>query len=203
MNYLDFRKKLFDLACFSTDQIFAWQPNFDRTNLVRWLKKGLLIRLRQRWYCFPEYLEKADFAYYFANKIYSPSYISLHTALAFHGMIPESVVQITSVTSLKTNQFSNSFGEYAYKSIKPQLMFGYDLKPMSDGRVLKIASPEKAILDLLYLYPEYNTIQALIDLRMDEDFMAESLNKGILHEFSAKFNSKVMTQRTGQLLNTF
>ena len=203
MNYLDFRKKLFDLACFSTDQVFAWQPGFDRTNLGRWLKTGLLIRLRQRWYCFPEYLEKADFAYYFANKIYSPSYISLHTALAFHGMIPESVVQITSVTSLKTKQFTNSFGEYAYKSIKPQLMFGYDLKPMSDGRVLKIASPEKAILDLLYLYPEYNTVQALSDLRLDEDFMAESINKEILREFSAKFNSKVMTERTGQLLNTF
>jgi len=203
MNYLDFRKKLFDLGCFSTDQVFAWQPGFDRTNLGRWLKKGLLIRLRQRWYCFPEYLEKADFAYYFANKIYSPSYISLHTALAFHGMIPESVVQITSVTSLKTNQFSNSFGEYSYKSIKPQLMFGFDLKPMPDGRVLKIASPEKAILDLLYLYPEYNTVQALNDLRLDEDFMAETINKEMLLDYSAKFNSKVMSKRTDQLLNTF
>jgi predicted transcriptional regulator of viral defense system len=203
MNYLDFRKKLFDLGCFSTDQVFAWQPGFDRTNLGRWLKKGLLIRLRQRWYCFPEYLEKADFAYYFANRIYSPSYISLHTALAFHGMIPESVVQITSVTSLKTNQFSNSFGEYSYKSIKPQLMFGFDLKPMPDGRVLKIASPEKAILDLLYLYPEYNTIQALSDLRLDEDFMAETINKEMLLDYSAKFKSKVMSKRTDQLLNTF
>ena len=102
MNYIHFRQSWFDFACFNTNQIYAWRPNFDRNNLARWLKKGLLIRLRQGFYTFPDYMNKPDFIYYFANQIYKPSYISLHTALSFYEVIPEMVVQFTSITSLKT-----------------------------------------------------------------------------------------------------
>ncbi|MDR0832863.1 MAG: hypothetical protein LBN93_01535, partial [Candidatus Symbiothrix sp.] len=171
MHYFEFRQQLFDLACFNINQLYAWQPNFDRNNLTRWVKKGYLIRLRQGHFAFAEYKGKADYALYFANRIYRPSYVSLHTALSFYGMIPESVVQITSVTSLKTADFSNDFGEYSYKSVLEKLMFGYDLKPMLDNRTLQLASPEKALLDLLYLYPFYNNEQELEELRLDEDFL--------------------------------
>ncbi len=54
-------------------------------------------------------------------------------------MIPEAVLQITSVTSLKTAGFSNDFGDYSYKSVKEDLMFGYNLKPFADGRTLQLA----------------------------------------------------------------
>ena len=133
MNYFEFKNKLFDLACFSIDQVYAWQPGFDRNNLSRWTDKGMLIRLKQGYYTFPEYKEKPDYAFYFANRIYRPSYISLHTALSFYGMIPESVVQITSITTLKTASFNNTFAQYTYKSIINDLMFGYDVKTMAEG----------------------------------------------------------------------
>jgi predicted transcriptional regulator of viral defense system len=110
MNYLDFRNQMFDLACFNTEQVYAWEPSFDRNNLWRWTQKGLLIRLRQGWFTFPEYKSKPEYAWYFANRIYNPSYISLHTALSYYSIIPEAVVQITSVTPLKTAFFSNVIG---------------------------------------------------------------------------------------------
>ena len=152
MNYLEFRKRFFDLAIINNNQIYAWHAGFDRNNLTRWQKKGLLIKLRQGYYTFPEYLQSTDNAYYFANHMYSPSYISLHSALAFYGIIPEAVIQITSVSTLKTARFKNDLGEYTYKNIKESLFFGYDLKKMPDDRVVLLAFPEKAILDLLYLY---------------------------------------------------
>ena len=114
MNWIEFKHKMFDLVCFSIHQVYAWRPGFDRNNLVRWTQKGYLVHLRRGWYAFPEYREKPDFAEYIAVKIYNPSYISLHSALAFYGLIPESVVQITRVTSLKTAFFTNDFGEYSY-----------------------------------------------------------------------------------------
>jgi predicted transcriptional regulator of viral defense system len=203
MNFLEFRNKMFDLACFNIDQVYAWQPDFDRNNLSRWTKKGLLVKLRQGFFTFPEYKEKRDYAYYFANRIYRPSYVSLHTALAFYGMIPETVVQITSVTSLKTASFKNEFGEYIYKSVNKNLMFGYDLKPIEGGRTLQFAKPEKALLDLLYLYPEYNSKQDLLDLRLDEDFLHEKLNKSLLMEFQAKFNSKTVERRIKLFLSAY
>ena len=123
---------MYPLACFNVNQVYAWDPGFNRNNLPRWVAKGLLIRLRQGLYTFPEYKGKADFPYYFANRMYNPSYISIHTALAFYGIIPETVVQITSITSLKTAFFSNPFGDYSYKTVQDDLMFGYDLRPVND-----------------------------------------------------------------------
>jgi hypothetical protein len=48
MTFLEFKDKMFDLACFNIYQINAWQPDFDRNNLTRWIKKGYLIRLRKQ-----------------------------------------------------------------------------------------------------------------------------------------------------------
>ena len=199
MNYLEFKEKMFDLVCFSNDQVYSWQPGFDRNNLSRWIKKGLLIRLRQGYFTYPEYKGKPDYPWYFANRMYRPSYISLHSALSFHGIIPESVIQITSVTSLKTAYFVNLFGEFSYKTIKKELMYGYDLKTMSDGRTLQIADPEKALSDMLYLYPEYSTTQDMLDLRLDEEYLQNDLKKNLLQEYISQFKSKTLEKRVNQL----
>jgi len=203
MNYFEFRTKLFNVACFNIDQVYAWQPGFDRNNLSRWANTGRLIRLRQGYFTFPEYKGMPDYALFFGNRIYRPSYISLHTALSFYGMIPESVVDITSVTTLKTRAFTNSIGEYAYRSVKSDLMFGYVLKPLSGGMALQLASPEKALLDLLYLFPEYKSDRDMADLRLDEDFLMNDLNKELLHEYNLRFKSKALDHRVNLLLKTY
>jgi predicted transcriptional regulator of viral defense system len=203
MSYLEFRNKMFDSGCFSINQVYAWQPNFDRNNFVRWTQKGLLVRLRQGYYTFQEYKSKPDFTLYFANRIYRPSYVSLHTALAFYGMIPEAVVQTTSVCSLKTAEFNNDFGTFSYNSVREELMFGYNLKPLADGRTVLLASPEKALLDLLYLYPFYNTANELEELRIDEDYMRNELNRKLMQSFALKFKNKALQQRMDLLLSIY
>lgn len=195
MNYLEFKNRMFDLACFNTHQVYVWNPDFDRNNFVRWVKKGLLVRLRQGYYTFPEYKNKPDFTLFFANRIYRPSYISLHTALAFYGIIPEAVVQITSVTSLKTASFQNEFGEYEYKSIREELMFGYDFKTIANGQSIKLARPEKAVLDLLYLYPFYNSEKEMEELRLDEDFLQDEFDLQRLEDYQSEFKSKALQKR--------
>jgi hypothetical protein len=45
-------------------------------------------------------------------------------------------------------------------------MFGYELKK-SDGQVsfvIQMATPEKVIIDLLHLYPEYSTAEDMLNL---------------------------------------
>ena len=195
MNYLEFKNRMFDLACFNTHQVYTWNPDFDRNNFVRWVKKGLLVRLRQGYYTFPEYKNKPDFTLFFANRIYRPSYISLHTALAFYGIIPEAVVQITSVTSLKTASFQNEFGEYEYKSIREELMFGYDFKTIANGQSIKLSRPEKALLDLLYLYPFYNSEKEVEELRLDENFLQDEFDLQRLEDYQSEFKSKALQKR--------
>ena len=195
MNFQEFRNKWFDLGCVSSYQVYTWLPDFDKNNMGRWAKKGLLLKLRNGYYTFPEYKTKSGFAWYIANRIYRPSYVSLHSALAFYGMIPESVVQITSVTSMKTSSFSNAIGEFSYKTVKPGLMFGYDIKPITEGHSFLLAKPEKALIDLLYLYPFYNTKSEMEELRLDMDFIHNDLNIGLIKEYSRQISCNALEKR--------
>lgn len=203
VNYQVFRNQFFEAGCFNINQVYSWRPGFDKNNIGRWVKKGLLIKLRNSYYAFPEFLNVANSSLYVANYIYKPSYISLHTALAFYGMIPESVMQITSITSLKTAGFNNNFGEFSFKNILPACMFGYDAKPFSDGKTILIASPEKAIIDLLYLYPFYNSVDELAELRLDEDFMRDELNIDLLKSYTHRIKNKELNKRLNILLETY
>lgn len=203
MNYIEFYRQWRELGCFSTQQLSAWTPRFNRVNLHSWVKKGFITKLRNGWYAFTERISEPDFSQYIANRIYSPSYISLHTALAHYGIIPEAVIKITSVTTLKPTEFSNAFGEYTYQSVKKQLMFGYEPKIMSNGRSIMFATPEKALLDLLYLYPFYNTTADMLNLRLDEDYMQEDFNKQLLLDYAREVGSAALNSRIDTLLNTY
>jgi predicted transcriptional regulator of viral defense system len=195
MNFQEFRNKWFDLGCISSNQIYSWRPNFDKNNLSNWSKKRFIIKLRNGFYTFAEYKTKSGFAFNIANRIYRPSYVSLHTALAFYGMIPESVIQITSVTSMKTATFSNVFGEFSYKTVRPDLMFGYDIKPIAEGHSFLLAKPEKALIDLLYLNSFYNTKSEIEELRLDMDYIHNDLNISLLEEYSRQINCNALEKR--------
>ena len=203
MTYLQFREQWQEVGCFNVYQVRAACPNFDRGNLARWVGKGYLVRLRQDWYAFAELLRVPEFARYVAQKIYAPSYISLHFALAYYGIIPESVTQITCVTSNRTAHYTNAFGEYSYQTIKPQLFFGYEPVVLPQGYSYHLALPEKALLDLLYLYPQYNTTEAMVDLRFDDWWMQEKLNVSCLREFSERADNNALRQRVELMLNTY
>lgn len=203
MNYLEFHKQWARFGYFSIQQVYAWCPAFNRHNLRNWENQGFIVRLRKEFYAFTENKASPDFARYLANRIYRPSYLSLHTALSFYGMIPESVVQFTSVTALKTASFKNDFGEYYYHSVKPSLMFGYIPKMMNDGRAVLFATPEKALVDLLYLYPFYITEQDMEELRLDEDFMVDEFDRSRFMGYIDTINNKALASRATTLLKTY
>lgn len=203
MNFLEFRSHLFNLVCFNTNQVYAFDPSFDKNNLTNWVKKGYIFKLRQAYYTFPEYLSESEFSFYLANKIYRPSYISLHTALSFYGIIPEAVSTITSVSTLKTVEFVNDFGRYTYNSVKETSYFGYVIKTTGNGRNFYIAEPEKALLDLLYLYPFYKKEIDFIDLRFDFDFLHDELDVEKLQLYSQKFGIIQLDKRISKFLKAY
>src|SRR5574344_160307 len=203
MNYWQLRNRFYDLACFNVHQVYAWEPQFEKNNLTRWTAQNLLVKLRNSWYCFPEYLKMPNFQYFISNKMVSPSYISLHSALAFYGIIPEAVVQTTAITSLKTTAYDNRAGSFTYQKILPRLLFGYEQKPFINHHFLFFATPEKAMLDLLYLYPMYNSEQEISELRFDEEYMHEDLNLNRLLEYTERFQSKIVSNRINLLIKTY
>ena len=203
MDFLTFKERMYPMGCFNINQVLLWEKDFDRNNLTRWCRRGLLVKLRNQYYAFPEYRQMPDFSRYVANRIYSPSYISLHSALSFYGMIPEEVVQLTSVTTLKTARFENDFGTFHYQNVKTPFYFGFEIKTIQSGRGLLFATPEKALLDLLYLNPYYKTEQDMEELRLDEDYMQNELNLERLNGYLSKIGSKTMEQKVKRLMKVY
>ena len=203
MNFLTFRNHLYPLGCFNLNQVSLWEKDFDRNNLTRWCRKGLLVRLRNEYYAFPEYRQVPDFAHYVANQIYKPSYISLQSALSIYGMIPEEVVQLTSVSTLKTAHFTNPFGTFHYQNVKESLYFGYEISAMPDGHGVLLATPEKALLDFLYLNPFYKNEQDLEELRLDGDFMKYELNMKRFSDYLSRFSSHSLELRVDLLMKVY
>ncbi len=204
-SFQNFRKTFLPLICFTGEQVRLWKPDFCRDNLTRWIASGDILRLKRNLYTFPDYLQIPDSALYFANLIYRPSTISLHTALHFHGIIPEEVVQFTSVSRLKTAYFQNSFGSYTYHHISSKYMFGYELI-RSEGQVpfvIQMATPEKAIIDLLHLYPDYSTTEDMLHLRLDEDYMQDEIDLNRMLEYEMRIQSPALSKRIKQLKEAY
>jgi predicted transcriptional regulator of viral defense system len=112
------------------------------------LKAGFY--LNRNLYEFRQYQE--ELLFYVATVMVEPSYISLEYALAFYGILAESVYALTLVTIKKTRVLPNSLMSFQYRNLKPELFFGFEQKPF-DNFTYAIATPEKALFDYIYLTP--------------------------------------------------
>ena len=84
-----------------------------------------------------------------ANRIYSPSYISMEYALAYYRFIPETVYTVTSVTPKITREFTVQGKSYEYSRIKRKAYTGYHLVKEGQTNILMAVS-EKALVDYCY-----------------------------------------------------
>lgn len=193
MNYLEFEKALSPFPVFSVKDIQKRFPGFDSRRLVEWQQKGYLLKLKRGYYCFRERPRGEKFLHFAANKIYSPSYISFESALSYYNLIPESAFTITSATTKNTANYSTPVGNFSYKHLKPLLFFGYKLLKEKDF-IVKIAEPEKVILDFFYI-KKMNKLEEVKEMRFNEMVAKELINFEKLRKYQRIFNSKIMDNR--------
>ncbi len=96
-----------------------------------------------------------------ANLILSPSYISLESALTYYGVLPQFTYSITSVTTQKSKRFEIGSKEYEYTKISSNYYSDFVKKDN-----FLIATPEKALIDLIYLASKKLRKIELTDLDM-------------------------------------
>jgi predicted transcriptional regulator of viral defense system len=130
----------------------------------------VLTRIRRGLYCLshPWGGEKPH-PFSLAERIYGPSFISLESALSNHGLIPEGVKIVTSVTARRQNYFKTPLGDYSYMTV-PKNNFLLSVERVVDGEaVYFMATPWRAIADYVYCYKKkWNTIEPLVaSLRME------------------------------------
>jgi len=198
LSFLQFKDALFQQGLFSVSHIRLFFPDFNTDNLLYWQKKGNIFMIRKGWYCFREFITTTDYHYLVANNIYAHSYISHQQALSFYGLVPEHIVDSTSVTTKKTAVFKFFDRTYKYYSISRDFFFGYELKEMMVNglkRTFMIADREKAILDLLYIYNFYNTKQEVSEIRFNEIVLGNEVDWKKMDEYLERFNIKTLEKR--------
>lgn len=145
----------------------AVDPADLRRQLSRWVKAGRLYQLRRGLYALaPPYQKVKAHPFLLANRLVHGSYVSLQSALAFHGLIPESVPVTTSVTTARPGHWDTPLGRFEFRHIKTSFFHGYYLAEVADRQGAFVAAPEKAILDLVYLEPEADSPEYLNGLRL-------------------------------------
>jgi len=122
-----------------------------RKKISSLLKQGLIVRVKKGIYVFGRALSRRPYSReVLANMIYGPSYVSLEYALQYHGLIPERVEAITSITCGRGRRFSTPAGLFTYKRIPMKAYsIGFTQVELDRGRFFLIAVPEKALADKL------------------------------------------------------
>lgn len=113
--------------------------------------------------------------YLLAGSIEAPSYLSFEYVLSRYGLIPERVKVYTSATTLKKHNklVKNIFGEYYYTDV-PVTVWSLGINIITENEyTFMIATPEKALCDLLYKKEPVYSIKQLKkllfeNLRIDE-----------------------------------
>ena len=169
-----------------------------RMKISGMLAKGDIVRVKKGLYILGETLRRRPFCReLLANLIYGPSYVSLEYALHYHGLTPERVETVTSVTCGRSRTFESPVGTFSYRMI-PMEAFrtGMDRVELDDGRSFLIAIPEKALADRIVADrgAGISTQKELHDyllssLRIDPDGF-RSLNPDKLAEIARHYRSR-------------
>ncbi len=129
-------------------------PREVRRQLSRWTKAGRLYQLRRGLYALaPPFQKVKPHPFLIANRMVRSSYVSCQSALAHYGLIPEYVPVVVSVTTSRPASWRTALGAYEFRHLKMDLFRGYRLTDVGGGQRAFVATPEKAILDLVHLHP--------------------------------------------------
>lgn len=137
----EFPKLFYKLVDF--EKIFRQDKITIQKSVERLIRAGVINRLMKDVYVLgdkPQDLAKI------AGLLYRPSYLSFESVLFKHGVINQPAFGATFAATGKSKKLELSNGEFWFSQIKPELWWGFE---QQDG--IFTASPEKAIVDMLYL----------------------------------------------------
>lgn len=150
------------------------------TYISRFLTYKEILSLKRGLYVSRDFFDKnkndISYSFYLANIIRTPSYVSSWAALQYYNLATEAIHSTTSTTPKVTRSYPTKAGNFAYQSIKKDFFSDFSLvKGKFD---FFIASPSKALFDLLYFRThqfrgvKLEKVKSLVEeLRIDIDEM--------------------------------
>lgn len=188
MKFSELLETVGDLPVFRASLLLAGDrdPADVRRQLARWKASGKVVQLRRGVYVLAAPWRRVEpHPFLLANELQRPSYVSLESALAYHGLIPEAVPVTTSVTTGRPATFDTPLGRYRYRHLRSEAFFGYRRVPVFRGQEARVAEAGKALLDLTYLTAGGDAVEYLEALRLEG---LEALRPDALRELARRWN---------------
>jgi len=177
----------------------------DKTTLL--LRQGVIVRVKKGLYVFGDKYRRYPYSKeLLANLVYGPSYVSLDYALAYHGLIPERVEALTSVTPSRSRRFTTPVGLFIYRQVPARAYeIGMARVEGERGHAFLIASPEKALADKIVSVrgahiASIGEMGRFLeeDLRIDTGAI-RSLSAEKIDEFAGRYRSLRLRRLSGYL----
>lgn len=194
MKFRDFETVYAARPAFTVREVELRFPGFDDRQLHYWQGKGWVRPLRRPFYRILDRPWTLHERQAVANMIYAPSYISLESALSHYGFIPEGVFHLTSITSRHTRSFELDGITHSYRSVRPSWFFGYAILEQG-GVPVRMAEPEKALLDMLHLNPALLAPEDFDGLRLDPTGIKETIRPLVFQDYMALSTNKALISR--------
>ncbi len=156
------------LPVVSLADIRSIMPGLRQETLSRWNRSGKIILVAPGYYVLPDETTDETDIFAIAGRMYTPSFVSLESALSFYGLIPETALSVTSICTRKTRRINSPLCTFTYRSIQPKYFFGYEAKMGRNHRYL-MASPERAVVDLLYQRRDVSSAEDIMEFRFDAE----------------------------------
>ncbi len=169
MDFTELLRLVGDEPLFETSLLLAGEvsPEDVRRQLSRWTRAGRILQLRRSLYALaPPFQKVKPHPFLIANRMVRGSYVSAQSALAFYGLIPEYTPVVISVTVARPNRWETAFGAFEFRHVKADWLAGYRQLDLGNGQSAFVATPEKALLDLVYLQPGGDDPRYLDALRL-------------------------------------
>lgn len=170
-----------------------------RDFVFRLVKKGDLIRLKNGFFLIADKIKNKPVPYeQIANLLYGPSYLSLEWALSYYGLIPEGVYVVTSISATKSKTYDTPIGTFDYVYLSRYRYTPGVLQRKNETGNFLIASPEKALADLVHFKSKHlSPKDLLIDLiegrRIEEEDL-KNLDREKLKDIALNYSSKSVHQ---------
>jgi hypothetical protein len=119
----------------------------------------------------------------------------LQSALSYYGFIPEGVFQVTSITTKRTRTLDTTKKRFIYRNIKKNCYFGYTLLPFKKGHHIRLAKPEKALLDLLYLDDTLNHEKAFEAMRFHKTEIKNTIDPKLMEQYARLMDNRSLYNR--------
>ena len=188
-----------------TDALKDLSAPRDKTTLL--VREGVIIRVKKGLYVFGDKYRRYPYSKeLLANLVYGPSYVSLDYALAYHGLIPERVEAMTSVTPSRSRRFSTPVGLFIYRQVPARAYeVGMVRVEGEHGQAFLAASPEKALADKIVSVrgaplASIGEMGRFLeeDLRIDTGAI-RSLSAEKIDEFAGRYRSLRLRRLSGYL----